>query len=48
MSEVGSGLFWRYASKDHYIGNIPVKKGTLISASWAVNNFNPKYFKDPL
>lgn len=37
----------RIANRDHYVGNIHVKKGTLVNASLVASNYNPKYFNDP-
>ncbi len=42
-----NGIFARIASKDHYIQDIPIRKGTLVSTQPRGNHFNPKYFRDP-
>jgi cytochrome P450 family 3 subfamily A len=42
-----NGNFARVATEDHYIGKIPVKKGTLMAMQPMGNHYNPKYFKDP-
>jgi len=34
-----TGLFRREATKDHYIGNIPIKKGTLVTPVMLGNHF---------
>eukprot|EP00330_Aristerostoma_sp_ATCC50986_P009405 CAMPEP_0114603224 /NCGR_PEP_ID=MMETSP0125-20121206/25657_1 /TAXON_ID=485358 ORGANISM="Aristerostoma sp., Strain ATCC 50986" /NCGR_SAMPLE_ID=MMETSP0125 /ASSEMBLY_ACC=CAM_ASM_000245 /LENGTH=361 /DNA_ID=CAMNT_0001813867 /DNA_START=205 /DNA_END=1291 /DNA_ORIENTATION=- len=37
----------RTAARDHILGDIQVKKGTLMFAMFLSNNFNEKYFKNP-
>lgn len=34
-----AGIFMREATKDHYIGSIPIKKGTLVSIKIKPNHF---------
>jgi len=38
------GLIPRVCIKDHYIGNIPIKKGTLVSVKIKPNHFNEKCY----
>lgn len=33
--------------KDHYIFNIPIKKGTSLAFSAVSSHYNKKYFKNP-
>lgn len=44
---VGIGAGFRTANKDHKLGNIEVKKGTMVGASFVHNDFDPQYFEDP-
>mmetsp|Transcript_60549 Transcript_60549/g.70165 ORF Transcript_60549/g.70165 Transcript_60549/m.70165 type:complete len:522 (-) Transcript_60549:154-1719(-) len=37
----------REAVKDHTIGNIKIKKGTLVAVGGRAMSFHPKYYKDP-
>ena len=39
-------LFMREAQQDHYLGSIPVKKGTMVNLVQS-NHYNAAYFKDP-
>lgn len=40
-------MFERNATEDHFIKDIPIKKGTNINIKLLGNHHNPKYFKDP-
>lgn len=40
-------MFTRVANKDHFVGKIPVKKGTLIGFQSTANHHDPKFFKNP-
>lgn len=42
------GILIRKAAKDHLLLNVPISKGTGIGVSIFSNQYNPKYFKDPL
>ena len=46
-SAIGT-LFTRVAQKDHFIGNIQIKKGTGLSMQPTASHFDEKYFKNPL
>ena len=41
------GLAGREATQDHTLGNILIKKGTMVGPGIAANNFNPKYYSEP-
>jgi len=41
-----AAIFTRQAAKDHNLGEIQIKKGTLVSLDYFYNNFNPAYFDD--
>jgi len=41
------GLFLREAVDDHMLGDIKVKKGTLINVDFITYNFNPKVYENP-
>ena len=41
MASPTTGIFKREAVKDHYIGNIPIKKGMIVTVS-----MNPNHFKE--
>lgn len=38
---------FRKAMRDHHLSDIPISKGTALSVDILVNQFNPKWFKDP-
>ena len=40
-------LFWREAAKDNLLGEIPIRKGSLISVVWLANHLSEKYFIEP-
>ena len=40
-------LFPREATKDVFLNQIPISKGTQLSLNFFSNHFNPKYFSDP-
>lgn len=40
-------FFDRQALEDHYIGDVLIKKGSVINVSFMANQFNPNYFKQP-
>lgn len=42
-----NGIFFRKATEDNYILNIPIKKGVVLGFQPRGNHYNPKYFKDP-
>lgn len=42
-----NGLFWRKATEDNKILDIPIKKGTIVSTQPKGNHFSTKYYKDP-
>ena len=44
----GTGLFFREATKDTQLLNIPIKKGTSLSIKPMLNHYSPHYFEDPL
>ena len=39
-------IFLREPTKDHYLANVLMKKGTLVNISMA-NHYSDKYFRDP-
>jgi cytochrome P450 len=41
---IPSGIFPREAVKDHYIGIIPIKKGTLVSIEIKTNQFKEEFY----
>ena len=42
----GAGAGFRMASKDHQIGDIQIKKGTMVGACLIYDSFHSKYFDD--
>jgi cytochrome P450 family 6 len=44
MYSPNAGIFARYATKDHYIGKIPIKKGALVSVKIKPNHFKEEFF----
>ena len=42
-----AGIFLREAVKDHYIGKIPVKKGTILSLKIKSNQFKEEFYENP-
>ena len=44
----GTGIFTRLAAEDHFIANIPIKKGTGLSIQPIGNHFNEEYYKNPM
>lgn len=42
-----NGLFYRIATEDNYIKDIPITKNTIVSTQPRGNHYNPKYFKNP-
>jgi cytochrome P450 len=40
-------LFLREATEDHLLGDIKVKKGTLVSPAFEAVDFNPKHYDEP-
>ena len=47
MAGPASGTFLRVALQDHFLNDIPVKRGTLIAPVWTPSMFNQEIFKDP-
>lgn len=43
----GNGLMLREARFDHYLKNIPIKKGQIFCQQPMGNHYNEKYFEDP-
>jgi cytochrome P450 len=43
----GIGIFYRNVQKDHYVKNIPIKKGSYCTFSPMANHYNPKLYPDP-
>jgi len=41
------GVFFREAMDDNYLGNIKIKKGTLVTVSLPMIHFNPHNYQDP-
>lgn len=41
-------IFWRMAKEDNYLGDLPVKKNTMLSLVNIGNQLSDKYFKNPL
>jgi len=39
--------FYREAIEDHYLGDVKVKKGTLVMPPSIMNDFNPNYYDEP-
>ncbi|KAL4457019.1 hypothetical protein ABPG74_014657 [Tetrahymena malaccensis] len=44
---IADQLFMRIATQDIKLGNLNVKKGTILNVGILENHFNPKYFKNP-
>lgn len=42
-----NGMFWRKASQDNLLKDIPISKGTIVANITRGNHYNSKYFKDP-
>ena len=40
-------MFFREPIKDTTIGDLNIKKGTMVSCGFLMNFYNPAYFKDP-
>eukprot|EP00331_Platyophrya_macrostoma_P016408 CAMPEP_0176466078 /NCGR_PEP_ID=MMETSP0127-20121128/37674_1 /TAXON_ID=938130 /ORGANISM="Platyophrya macrostoma, Strain WH" /LENGTH=537 /DNA_ID=CAMNT_0017859169 /DNA_START=19 /DNA_END=1632 /DNA_ORIENTATION=+ len=47
MSAITLVVGAREAIKDHTIGNLKIKKGTLVAVGGRAMSFHPKYYKDP-
>lgn len=47
LFDVANGLFFRIAMEDHYLKDVPITKGTTITAPPTANHYSKKYFKDP-
>lgn len=43
---LGTGL--RKASRDHKIGNIMIKEGSMVISSFTHKTFDPQFFEDPM
>lgn len=43
----GNGIFTRIAQKDHYVEDIPIRKGTGITIQPTASHYNEKYYKNP-
>nr|ABY59985.1 cytochrome P450 monooxygenase CYP5012A2 [Tetrahymena thermophila] len=44
---IADQLFMRTATQDIQLGNLKIKKGTVLNVGNLENHFDPKYFKDP-
>ena len=44
----GTGIFVRYATKDHYLNDIPIKKDIGLTYQTIVNHYSEKYYKNPM
>ncbi len=42
-----NGIFIREATQDHMMGDIKIKKGTLVMTSSMSNHYNAEYFPEP-
>ena len=40
-------LIPRITTKDHFLGDIPISKGTMMDNNMFSNTHNPKYFTEP-
>ena len=47
MASPSTGIFKREAVKDHYIGNIPIKKGVIVTINIDSNHFKHEFYKNP-
>jgi cytochrome P450 len=47
LFDVANGLFLRIALEDHFIKDVPITKGTIVTAQPTGNHYNEKYFKEP-
>jgi len=47
MFNPAPGVFPRIAIDDHYLCDILIKKGTLISSAFYASNYNPEVFIQP-
>ena len=42
-----NGIFLRESLEDHYIGEVPIQKGTVVILSPMSNAYSPKYYENP-
>jgi cytochrome P450 len=47
MGSPAKGIFYREAKVDHHLGPYKIKKGTVITLEWILNDFNTKYYDEP-
>jgi len=47
MAAPSTGIFKREAVRDHYIGNIPIKKGMILAINMDSNHFKQEFYKNP-
>lgn len=43
----GNGTFTRYATKDHLLKGIPIKKGIGMMINSVPTHYDERYYKDP-
>lgn len=47
LFDVANGMFFRIATQDHFLKDIPISKGTILRAQPTGNHYSEKYFADP-